>query len=267
MKRANLFSTVAFIFSTTAVYAASPQVVLNLINQNRSGAGLAPLAGAQNIDAVAWYHSKDMCDRNFFDHVNPSGQDAAARLTARAVPYQGWGENIYWGTGSYASEGAAVQWWMNSAGHRANILGSFNQIGIGIYDCPSNGRTLYTTVFVLSGGNNPTPPPSTGGRYGAIAFSPSTTDYGRSWNWGSQAEAENSALDSCRRGPHLPQDCKVGVWMRDACGAIAVGNNGRWGWAWNAQVQSARDAAVQSCGGYGVCNVLTSVCTDGSGQS
>lgn len=252
------------LFWEVVAFGAQPQVVLNLINQYRAQGGLSSLMMTQNLYSAAWYHSKDMCERNFFSHVNPSGQDGGARLRRWEISFQNWGENIYWGSGVYESENSAVQAWLSSPPNRANILGAFDQVGIGLYQCPSNGRTFYTAVFIKTSVSTPQPEPA--GLFGAIAFSPSTGDSGRSWNWRSQGEAEAAALQACTRGPRRPQDCRSGIWMRDACGAVAMGAGGRWGWSWNTSVRVARDSALRSCGGVEICYLVASVCSDGSGQ-
>ena len=91
--------------------------VLALINAQRAAAGCGALVADRALAAVARAHSADMRDRDFFSHTNPDGLDpferaAAAGLYARA-------ENIAYGQPDPAAVMAA---WMNSAGHRANIL-------------------------------------------------------------------------------------------------------------------------------------------------
>ena len=78
-----------------------------------------------------------MVSDRFFDHVAPGGSTMLGRV--RATSYlrgaRGWalGENLAWGTGSLATPAKTVDAWMNSAGHRRNILDrSFKEIGIGV---------------------------------------------------------------------------------------------------------------------------------------
>jgi hypothetical protein len=246
----------------TMAFALHPQEVFELINQYRAQSGYSPLVMTRNLENVAWYHSKDMCERNFFSHVNPSGQNGGARLKQWNISFQSWAENIYWGSGAYDSGPSAVQAWITSPDNRVKLLGAFDQIGIGVFQCPSGGRTFYTAVFIKVQESVPQPT----GLFGAIAFSPSTGASGRSWNWRSQSEAEFAAFQACRQTPRQPQDCRNAVWMRDSCGAVAMDAMGRWGWGWNASVSIARELAIQSCGRLESCYLVASVCADGSGQ-
>jgi uncharacterized protein YkwD len=86
-----------------------------------------------------------MAKHNYFDHNSLSGATFIDRI--RRVGYlagaRSWtvGENLAWGAGERATPSAIVQAWMNSPGHRANILsGSFREIGLGVaYDAPVGG--------------------------------------------------------------------------------------------------------------------------------
>jgi uncharacterized protein YkwD len=78
-----------------------------------------------------------MASRDFFSHTSPSGSTPLSRITSTRYlsGARSWaiGENLAWGTGSYATPDGTVRAWMNSAGHRANILSpTFREIGIGV---------------------------------------------------------------------------------------------------------------------------------------
>ena len=99
--------------------------------------------------------------------------------------------------------------------------------------------------------------------YGAIAYSPSTRAHGWSYDYGSRGEAERRARDQCNR--HLDdrqaEDCVVPVWFRNACGALAVGDDG-YGSGWGVSRKAAETFAIQSCGRYsGGCSIIRWVCT------
>jgi uncharacterized protein YkwD len=99
------------------------------VNAQRATAGCQPLAANATLTAVARAHSIDMATRNFFAHTNPDGASPFDRM--RAAGYDGrlMGENIAAG---YTTAQAVMDAWMNSAGHRANILNcGFKDIGIG----------------------------------------------------------------------------------------------------------------------------------------
>jgi uncharacterized protein YkwD len=119
--------------------------VVTLTNQQRSAAGCAPLSVNPNLTTAAQGHSDDMAVNHYFDHNSQNGDTPWDRITAAG--YVGWtsaGENIAEGQ---ATPQAVLDAWMNSAGHRANILNcSFNEIGVG-YAVSDNGDPYWTQDF------------------------------------------------------------------------------------------------------------------------
>jgi uncharacterized protein YkwD len=120
-------------------WSAVEKRVLELTNAARASARLNPLEAEDVLRECAVSQSADMIERNFFDHVNPSGEDPSdrvARIHRRLVGTSG--ENIWMGTGTAYSrdpELAAriVDAWMHSPGHRANILRpEFTHLGVGV---------------------------------------------------------------------------------------------------------------------------------------
>jgi uncharacterized protein YkwD len=94
---------------------------------------------------VAYEHCVDMDVRDFFSHTNPDGDGPGDRIAAAEISHAGWGENIAWG---YASPQAVMDGWMNSPGHRANILNSaWTHVGIGVH-APGVGGPWWTQVFL-----------------------------------------------------------------------------------------------------------------------
>ena len=117
--------------------AAVQHSTLCLLNEERVDRGLRRLRGNETLERVATAYTRRMVQDRFFDHVAPSGSTMLGRV--RATSYlrgaRGWalGENLAWGTGSLATPAKTVEAWMNSAGHRRNILDrSFKEIGIGV---------------------------------------------------------------------------------------------------------------------------------------
>lgn len=109
-------------------------------NTQRITNGLPALSYCNACKAMAEEQSKDMDDRNYFDHTRPDGETFAQRA-ARFGIAQGAGENIAWGRLGEA----VVALWMNSSGHRANILNpNYKSIGIDTYN-------QYTTQVFYSG--------------------------------------------------------------------------------------------------------------------
>jgi hypothetical protein len=99
-------------------------------------------------------------------------------------------------------------------------------------------------------------PQALAANYGAIAFSTDTGGVGYSYDYSTQAEAENRALYEC--GP----DCMVVLWFRNACGALAIGDGNGWGTGWAGSRAAAERSALSTCGKYtGGCFVKQWACT------
>ena len=117
--------------------------VFDLVNQERAVAGVAPLAWDDGAAQVAYEHSVDMDVRDFFSHTNPDGEEPWDRLTAAGISWSAAGENIAYGQPDPVSVMIA---WMNSPGHRDNILRtSFTRLGVGVHDAP--GGPWWTQLF------------------------------------------------------------------------------------------------------------------------
>ncbi len=124
---------------------AMEQEVLKLVNQARAENGLNPLSWADDLADIARAHSADMIERGFFSHTNPDGQSPFDRIKNNGISYRAAAENIAYGQ---PDAEAVMNSWMNSAGHRANILNeNLKEIGIGAVK-DSNGTVYWTQVFV-----------------------------------------------------------------------------------------------------------------------
>ena len=120
------------------------EAVFLLTNIERDREGLPPLEWDDEAAAVALGHSQDMSDRSFFDHVNPDGMGPGDRIAAAGLSVRGWAENIAMG---YPTPEAVTAGWMNSPGHRANILLTWTtHMGIGVAYGP--GGPYWTQVFL-----------------------------------------------------------------------------------------------------------------------
>lgn len=122
------------------VEQGNAQQILDLTNVIRSRNHLPLLVWDQQAAVVAYEHSKDMKDNNYFSHDSPSFGTLGDRLQKGNVSFQLAGENI----AAQHSDGiAAVQGWLNSEGHRKNLLNEqFTGLGIGVYD------KFYTQNFI-----------------------------------------------------------------------------------------------------------------------
>ena len=107
---------------------AEESELINLINAERASHGLGPVRMSNVLMQVARAHSQDMIDRDFFDHVNPDGWGPRDRLDNAGYNWMTYGENI--GAG-YSSAELMSNGWMNSSGHRANMLNTeVTEIGV-----------------------------------------------------------------------------------------------------------------------------------------
>jgi len=117
------------------------------VNGERNAEGLASLTMREDLRQVARAHSEDMVARDFFDHVNPDGDDPFDRMADAGITYATAGENIAWNNFSNPVP-TAVAGWMASTGHRANILnGRFTLTGMGVASDGAGGY-YFTQVFI-----------------------------------------------------------------------------------------------------------------------
>ncbi|MCH5350194.1 MAG: serine protease [Oscillospiraceae bacterium] len=103
--------------------------VVELVNVERAKYGLSPLTLNTKLSAVARAKSQDMKDKQYFSHTSPTYGSPFDMMKSFGISYKTAGENIAMG---YRTPEAVVTGWMNSEGHRANILNaSFKEIGVG----------------------------------------------------------------------------------------------------------------------------------------
>jgi uncharacterized protein YkwD len=129
--------------STTGTLAAYETEVIRLTNAERAKAGCAALKTDVRLTNAARAHSQDMVTKNFFSHTGSNGSDFVARETAAGYPSPS-AENIAWGQTTATDVMTA---WMNSTGHRANILGcGSTAVGVGVV-LTTNGVRYWTQDF------------------------------------------------------------------------------------------------------------------------
>lgn len=123
--------------------SANEMEVVRLVNIERQKAGLSNFRASSELSNVARAKSKDMAVNNYFSHTSPTYGSPFEMMKSFGISYKTAGENIAKG---YSSAAAVVRGWMNSQGHRDNILNpSFNTIGVGAYS--GNGSTYWTQMF------------------------------------------------------------------------------------------------------------------------
>jgi len=126
--------------------AAYERELLDLANVSRVLAGKKPLAWDDKVAATARKHSRDMGENGFFDHDNPQGNSPFDRMKADGIAFSAAGENI--AAGQINAVFAHMEW-MNSEGHRKNILGDkYERLGVGIaYSAKYEYGIYYTQNF------------------------------------------------------------------------------------------------------------------------
>lgn len=122
--------------------SAFEREVVRLVNEARAKHGLKPLQENWELSRVARYKSQDMVDNRYFSHTSPTYGTPFQMIRAFGLTYRTAGENIAYGQ---RTPQAVVNAWMNSSGHRANILNaSYTQIGVGYV---ANGH-YWTQMFI-----------------------------------------------------------------------------------------------------------------------
>ncbi len=118
--------------------------ILQLVNAERAKTGAKPLTSNSDCTKLARMKSQDMVDKNYFSHQSPTYGSPFDLLKSNNVSYMYAGENI----AMNQSADAAFKAWMNSEGHKKNILNpNFTELGVGIAP-KGNGSNIYTQLFI-----------------------------------------------------------------------------------------------------------------------
>jgi uncharacterized protein YkwD len=136
--------------------AAMASSTICLLNAERTQRGLRPLKVNRRLARAATAHAADMVRREYFSHDTLIGTSFVTRIrrTGYLSGPRAWivGENLAWGSGDRSTPAAIVRAWMNSPGHRANILQRrFREVGIGLAlgapEFPDETAATYATDF------------------------------------------------------------------------------------------------------------------------
>lgn len=128
-----------------AAVGSTEKQVADLVNKERSAQGLAPLKFNGELSKVAKLKATDMRDKNYFSHTSPTYGSPFDMMKSFGIRYTSAGENIAKG---YRTPDAVMKGWMNSPGHKANILNSsFTEIGVG-YVTDSSGTGYWVQMFI-----------------------------------------------------------------------------------------------------------------------
>lgn len=129
---------------TNSTLNSNEKEVFDLINKQRTNNGLSALKIDNEVQRVARIKAQDMVSNNYFSHTSPTYGSPFDMLKSFKVSYKTAGENI---AGNSSNSGALTAW-MNSSGHKANILNSsFNYTGIGVVSSPKYGK-VYVQMFI-----------------------------------------------------------------------------------------------------------------------
>lgn len=130
--------------TNTSSLTVDEKEVFNLINEQRINNGLVALKVDNEVQRVARIKAQDMVNNNYFSHTSPTYGSPFDMLKSFKVSYNTAGENI----AGNSNNNAAVNAWMNSPGHKANILNaSFNYTGIGVINGSKYGK-IYVQMFI-----------------------------------------------------------------------------------------------------------------------
>lgn len=138
-------STPSTTSQSNSSFSSFQNQVIQLVNEQRAANGLKPLTANAQLTNTATLKSQDMAKLNYFDHTSPTYGSPFDMMKKYGISYRTAGENIAMGQTTPAQ---VMQGWMNSPGHRANILNaSFTQIGVGIAK-NAQGRLIWTQQFI-----------------------------------------------------------------------------------------------------------------------
>ncbi len=128
----------------TSTMNSDEKEIFNLINNQRANNGLTALKVDEEVQRVARIKAEDMVANNYFSHTSPTYGSPFDMLKSFKISYRTAGENI----AANSSNSGAVNAWMNSSGHKANILNSnFNYTGIGVVSSSKYGK-IFVQMFI-----------------------------------------------------------------------------------------------------------------------
>lgn len=125
--------------------ALTVEGIIRETNVQRSANGIAALSESKQLDASAQVKAQDILARQYFEHTAPDGKTVSDLVADQGYTYIKIGENL--ALGDFTSDADVVTAWMNSPGHRANILDpQFREIGVGVAYGTYQGHAVYVAV-------------------------------------------------------------------------------------------------------------------------
>ena len=143
--------------------ALSLRGIYNETNLERTRLGLPALRLADQLNIAARQKARDMIEKNYFQHISPEGKSATDFVKAAGYEYLRLGENL--ALGGFQSDEAVVDAWMESPGHRANILNAgFTEIGVAASEGMFEGKKVWFAVQMFALPKSACPLPDEGAR-------------------------------------------------------------------------------------------------------
>lgn len=184
MFRCSAFIAVFALFATPLIQAYSNSQMLCLVNKERSRQGLPAMGLDDLLTRAAQMHSDDQARMNSMSHSGSDGSQPSDRVTRVGFQWRSMAENVAYG---YADSNTCMQAWMNSPGHRANILGNCEMFGSAV--ALSGSTPYYTQVFgtdskgrrnvpKCDGSDYDTPSSGGGGSKPPTSYTPPPPSYG-----------------------------------------------------------------------------------------
>ncbi|RYD06194.1 hypothetical protein N752_04715 [Desulforamulus aquiferis] len=119
--------------------------VVDLVNVERAKQGLKPVVAKQDLTQVAQLKAQDMLQKKYFSHTSPTYGSPFDMMRKHGISYTAAGENIAMGQRTAEQ---VMKDWMNSPGHRANILNAnFNELGVGITQSYNGYGYIWVQMF------------------------------------------------------------------------------------------------------------------------
>ena len=134
------YASASYADAATEKYAMQ---VAGIVNRERAANGLAPLKYSDKLSEAALVRAEEI--QSVFSHTRPNGTRCFTAVTEAGINYRSVGENIAYGQ---RTPEEVMHSWMNSSGHRANILGAYDYIGIGV--TYKNGTYYWSQFFAVS---------------------------------------------------------------------------------------------------------------------
>ena len=134
------YASASYSDAQTETYAMQ---VAGMVNRERAANGLAPLKYSDKLSEAALVRAEEI--QSVFSHTRPNGTRCFTAVTEAGINYTSAGENIAYGQ---RNPEEVMNAWMNSSGHRANILGAYDYIGVGV--TYKNGTYYWSQFFAVS---------------------------------------------------------------------------------------------------------------------